>query len=380
MKTAIVTGANGFIGSHLAYQLLGQGWSVYALGRSSASERWRLRMEKALREVDAAAGQFDALQCCEFDILSQSESWEQIEQGGGLPNGAVLFHVAGDTQFTPQDAARRRTVNVGASVAIMKRLKGKIARAIHVSTAFVAGDRGGLVGEDELDCGQHFHNNYEQTKLEAEAAVTSTCRECNIPLIIARPSIITNDRRTGRASTFTHFNALVEVITRIQKHYQITDGQTVSKRVRLMADAAARPNLAPVDSIVPPLLKIATADNAAGNTYNLCHPYPESNTKLVALICEAFGFGDNISFEFLNELAAPLTYTEEMILRSLKPYGPYLNARCEFDLRQSRSVVPDYDSYFTQPDVAYLKKVISFQRNRRAAWRNMDTTNPPARL
>jgi len=375
MKAAIVTGANGFIGSHIVYRLLKQGWSVHALGRSTAASPWLQRVTAALHEVDDAANAFDALHCHEFDLCNPDPCWESISQHGCAPDDTLLFHVAGDTQFTPQDPARQREVNVQASVNIVKGLNGRIARAIHVSTAFVAGDRTGLVREDELDCGQDFHNSYEKSKLDAEVALAAVCREHDLPLVIVRPSIITNDRHSGRASTFTHLNALVEVITRIQEHYRITDGQVVSRSVRLVADAEARPNLAPVDSIVPPLLKIAASAAAAGKTFHLCHPQPESNGKLVDLICEAFGIRGRIIFEFLDNITCPLSYTEEMILRSLKPYSPYLNARCEFDLRQSRSLVPDYDSCFTPLDVSYLRKVIQYQREHR----KVITANNPMR-
>ena len=44
---------------------------------------------------------------------------------------------------------------------------------VYVGTAYVAGEREGLIREDELDVGQHFRNTYEQTKAEAEALVRS---------------------------------------------------------------------------------------------------------------------------------------------------------------------------------------------------------------
>jgi hypothetical protein len=46
-------------------------------------------------------------------------------------------------------------------------------------------------------------------------------------------------------------------------------------------------------------------------------------------------------------------------------YAPYLNSRCEFDVSNSRSLVPDYDDHFTPLDVPYIRKVIQFQRQKR---------------
>jgi len=64
-------------------------------------------------------------------------------------------------------------------------------------------------------------------------------------------------------------------------------------------------------------------------------------------------------------LVRPMSHTEEMILRSLKVYAPYLNNRSEFDLSNTRSIVPDYDSHFSQMDIAYIEKVAQVERQKR---------------
>jgi len=365
MKTAIVTGANGFIGSHIVYRLLAQGGRVYALGRSTATSPWRDRVMAALGEVGSLTDPHGKLECHEVDLNAPDLRLDFVSRKDYSPAETTLFHVAGDTRFTPPDPALQRQVNVQAAVQVINALKGKIATAIHVSTAYVAGNRTGLIRESELDCGQEFRNSYEKSKFDAEVLLTEHCRRQDVALVIVRPGIITNDRESGRASTFTHLNALVEVISRIQDHYHLADGQVVSERIRLMADPAARPNLAPVDSIIPPLLQIAESAAAWGKTFHLCHPQPQSNVQLVELISEVFKVKGKLALEYLASIPRPMSRTEEMILRSLKPYGPYLNSRCEFDLSQSRSIVPDYDSHFTQLDVPYIQKIVEVQRQNR---------------
>jgi nucleoside-diphosphate-sugar epimerase len=365
LKTAIVTGANGFIGAHVVYRLLAQGWRVEALGRSTRTSPWSDRLIVALREVGSIADHPDNLSSHPVDLLSAEMKLDFLLRKDFSPEKTTLFHLAGDTRFTPSNPDFQRQVNIQGALNVINALKGRIARAIHVSTAYVAGNRPGSIREDELDCGQSFRNPYEKSKLDAEIAVTAFCREHNVPLVIVRPAIIINDRQTGRASTFTHLNALVEVVSRIQEHYGISDGQVVSKRIRLVGDPEARPNLAPVDSIVPPLLKIAESSAAPGRAFHLCHPRPQSNIQLVNLACEAFKIKGLVALEFLENMPISISRTEETILRSFKVYAPYMNSRCEFDLSNSRSIVPDYDSYFTQLDVPYIRKVIEFQRQHR---------------
>jgi len=365
MQTAIVTGANGFIGSHIVYRLLERGWRVHALGRSRGTNHWRNRVVAALQEVGNITDFHAELHCYELDLNLSDLSLDFLFRSDYSAAETTLFHVAGDTRFTPSDPNLQRQVNIQASANVIKALKGKIARAIHVSTAYVAGNRIGVIREHELGCGQEFNNPYERSKFDAESMVTALCRELDVPLVITRPSIITNDRQFGRASTFTHLNALIEVISRLQQHYGISDGEVVSTTIRLMADPEARPNLAPVDSIIPPLLEIAESSDTHGKTFHLCHPRPQTNAELVDLICEVFKVKGKLALEYLENILRPMSHTEEMIVRSLKPYAPYLNSHCEFDVSESRSVVPDYDSHFTQLDVPYIRKIVEFQRRNR---------------
>ena len=71
---------------------------------------------------------------------------------------------------------------------------------IYVGTAYVAGEREGLILESELNVGQRYRNTYEQTKAEAEALVRS--RQGSLPSVILRPSIIVGDSETGVTSSF----------------------------------------------------------------------------------------------------------------------------------------------------------------------------------
>lgn len=366
MRTAIVTGASGFIGSRLVHQLLMRGWSVHALGRPKSGKSYEGRVEAALDDIDGRPierGILPELRCHEVDIcdsnLGLSRPLSEVLPG----TDAVLFHVAGDTRFNPPDPEAQRRVNIGGSLNVMRALQDSVASVVHVSTAYVAGDRQGLVLEGDLDEGQGFCNCYEKSKLDAEIEITNLCAESGLPLTITRPSIITNDTRTGRSSTFTHLNAIVEVISRIQKHYGISDGEVVSEEIRIPADPNSRPNLAPIDPIVDALLEVGVSPQGAGRTFHLSHPDPQPNSEVVFLAAEAFGVKDKIALSFVAALPEEPTWTERMLLRSLRPYLPYLNGAATFDLTNTRSIIPDYDSRFPPITHDYMMKVIEFQRH-----------------
>jgi len=365
-RTAIVTGANGFIGSYLARVLLGRGWTVHALGRGKSGVAWQERVWAALKTASPTNELPDStsLHCHEAD-LSQPDLG--LLKSPTLPGEAkaVLVHLAGDTRFVPADPAAQRKANVEGALNVVRALRSSVARVVHVSTAYVAGDRSGTILEREGDVGQGFHNNYEKTKLEAEIAVRSFCGELLLPLAIVRPSIIVNDTVSGRSSAFTHLNVLVEVANRIQEFYGIKDGQVVNHEIRFPVNPSARPNIAAVDPIAEALAGIVESPGSVGETFHLCHPAPQSNAEVFGLVMEAFGINEKISLNFVQQLHGPLTRTEEMIVRAFRVYLPYLNYGGVFDLSNTRQLIPGYDRLFQPASVAYLRKVIAFERAER---------------
>jgi len=367
MKTAVITGATGFIGSRLACKLLNRGWCVHNLGRAKDGTSFQSRSIDAIDDICGIKVNrelFQNLHTHEINICDPDFKLPQSVSEQLRGSDAILFHVAGDTKFNMFDSSSQHCINVTGSMNVIKNLHNSLKSVVHVSTAYVAGNRTGLVLENDLFKGQHFHNYYEKSKLDAEIAVTELCDKLELPLCITRPSIIINDSVTGRSPTLTHLNALVYVITRVQQHYGIKDGEAVGKRIRIPLSPDCRPNLAPVDPIVDSLIEIGTNKRSAGKTFHLCHPKPQTNAEIVSLIAEAFGVKDKLRFMYIDKLPKKLSWMEEMMMRTLKPYIPYVLNACTFDLTNTRSIIPDYDSRFSEITSDYLKKVIDYQRHR----------------
>lgn len=362
-KTAIVTGANGFIGSYLVQVMLKRGWTVYALGRAKHGVTWPKRVLAALGAASMAneLPDLSRLHCYEADLTRLDLGLAKMP-APLAESKAVLVHLAGDTRFVPPDPAAQRQANVDGTLNVIRALRLSVSRVVHVSTAYVAGDRAGLILEREADVGQGFHNHYEKTKLEAEMAVRSLCGDLRLPLAIARPAIIVNDTVNGRSSAFTHLNVLVEMANRIQEFYGIKDGEVVNREIRVPVNPSARPNIAAVDPIAEALMVIAETPGAAGKTFHLCHPSPQSNVEIFGLVLEAFGIKGKINLNFVQQMQKPLTRTEEMVVRAFRIYLPYLNYNGTFDCSNTREIVPGYDGLFKPTNVDYLRKVIAFER------------------
>jgi long-chain acyl-CoA synthetase len=128
--------------------------------------------------------------------------------GGDLSSDALdvdmsdvtaIVHCAADVRFDrPLDEARSINVAGVERLIGLARRAPRLERFVHVSTAYVAGDREGRFHEDSLDVGQGFRNTYERSKFEAEQLV----RASGLPVRVVRPSIVVGESTTGWTSSF----------------------------------------------------------------------------------------------------------------------------------------------------------------------------------
>ena len=125
----------------------------------------------------------------------------------------------------------------------------------YVGTAYVAGERTGLVRENELAVGQSYRNTYEQTKAEAEALVRS--RLDSLPGVILRPSIIVGDSRTGVTSSFKMMYWPLKIYAR-----------GLWRTVPGYPDAVL--DIVPVDFVAAAVARLAFDEAALGSTVHLC--------------------------------------------------------------------------------------------------------------
>ena len=89
-----------------------------------------------------------------------------------------------------------------------------LERLAYISTAYVAGDRHGVVYEHELALGQGFKNHYESTKFQAEVWVRE--RMHRVPTTILRPAIVVGDSQTGETEKFDGPYYLLRTIARAE--------------------------------------------------------------------------------------------------------------------------------------------------------------------
>jgi thioester reductase-like protein len=252
------TGFPGFIGTRLVRSLL----------EADPDERVAAlvepRMADRAAEVATALPGGDRVEVLVGDIAERrfgigNDDWERLQA-----ETTVAYHLAAIYNLAvPLEVAQR--VNVDGTGNVVELCVGceKLQRLNYVSTAYVAGDRKGVVYEHELSLGQGFKNHYESTKFQAELWVQQELG--NVPTTVYRPAIVVGDSRTGETQKFDGPYYMLRTISKA-----VETGGPIAQFGRSEAPF----NVVPVDFIVE-ALQVASRDPAAvGHTLHLVDPEP----------------------------------------------------------------------------------------------------------
>lgn len=201
----LLTGATGFLGRYLLRELQMSGQSVVVLVRGS-------HKQSAVDRITAAMSQWPgspAPVIVEGDLSQPGLGLATEDRRWIARHCSTVVHAAARTALlgTPDGEPWRSNVEGTQHLLELCRQLG-IVDFHHVSTAFVCGNRTDVIREEELECGQEFHNPYERSKYEAERRVRQA--EFLEPTIY-RPSVIVGDSRTGFTSVYQGFYRFVAV-------------------------------------------------------------------------------------------------------------------------------------------------------------------------
>ena len=227
----LVTGATGFIGSHLAEALLARGERVRALVRPSSSRRF-------LPPVEVA------------DTLDS-----------GLAGVTAVIHLAGATKALR--AADYYEANVRATEMLAGAITGRGIRLVHVSSLAAVGPTtaGKALTEDAQPCPL---THYGRSKLQAENVVRGLVPDA----VIVRPPVVYGPRDTG----------VLQLLRPIASGWalQIAGGERWFSAIY-------------VRDLVEGLIAAARSPAAAGDIYFLAHPAPVSWSELISAAARAMG-------------------------------------------------------------------------------------------
>ncbi len=260
----------------------------------------------------------------------------------------------------PADRARpatnaRRLDTILQLAAEMKRLR----RIAVFSTAFVSGDRSGVVLEEELDAGQRLRTPFERSMFDVERLARSAMPR--LPITVLRPSAMIGHSRTGEVCDVSEGPTyLMSLMVRLPAEMPI-----------LLPGTGVVPfNIVPVDYVVQASWALALDPAGSGRTFHLTDPNPVSARKAFDLLSARI----NRPAPFAGQLATGLL-TRTLRLPGVRRLAPARIALLEdltthvtyscsnaLDLLAGSGVVcPPFESY-AETLVAWLA---AFEREKR---------------
>ena len=169
MATAFVTGATGFIGSHVALHLLRRGWQVRAPRRS----KWSSPL------VDGAD-----IDWCSGDI----RNFGQVQSG--MAGCDAVFHIAADYRLWARNPQEIYDTNVAGTVNVLQAaLLKRVERVVYTSTVGALGLKASGQPADETTP-VHLEDmvgHYKKSKFLAEREVERFIDQ-GLPVVMVHPS------------------------------------------------------------------------------------------------------------------------------------------------------------------------------------------------
>jgi Putative dehydrogenase domain of multifunctional non-ribosomal peptide synthetases and related enzymes len=349
--TTALTGATGFLGSHLMASMLTTGYRIIALGRSNKEGTLKERIFKLMRwfGIEALDGQ---LELVEIDFLKPFLGLPESEYKELCAKTEQIIHCASDTSFSERKRENVFKSNVASLKGILDFAEDSKADFFHyISTAYVAGT-GVTYCKEILSSAKTFTNVYEESKAAAENIISRFCQKNSITLSIIRPSIVYGDSQTGRS---LKFNALYFPIRSAQSIRDIylndlnnnggikaaKNGIYIDKDgylflpLKIYLPEEGDLNIIPVDYFVNATIKIIE-NCSQGGIYHLTNNLP-TTMKIVAKYYEQLmkvrGVEIIYGLQPDNLLRNP---AEELFDRFIEPYRPYLSDNRVFDRTNTR--------------------------------------------
>jgi len=242
---ALVTGANGFIGSYLAECLVREGWDVRCLVRRTSNLRWiqSLPTERVYGEV------------------TQPDSLRAAVDGV-----QVVFHLAGLTK------ARRRqdyfAVNAEGTAHLLRACAesgDSLERFVLVSSQAAAGPSDGPTPRKEEDPPRPL-TTYGLSKLRAEQIAREYADR--LPITIVRPSAVYGPRDRDLLVLYRY---------------------AVRGWKPLLGRAPRLISLVHVSDLVRGIVRAATSERAVGQTYFIANPRPTEWEEFADAVARAVG-------------------------------------------------------------------------------------------
>jgi nucleoside-diphosphate-sugar epimerase len=248
----LVTGATGFLGSHLAERLVRDGQRVRALARPSSDTTFldHLGVEKVTGDLT--------------DPPSVERACRDVE---------VIYHAAAKVaDWGPWREFEKHIVEATNNLARAAQ-RASVRRFVHISSVSAYADSGkkDLVVDETSPLGGHTHrwDHYAHAKAQAERDLWELYEREGLPLTIIRPAWIYGPRDRAFIARF---------------HRLLTSG-----RICILGNGRNLLSTVFVGNVAEACLLAAASERAVGQAYNCSSDGPITQREFLRLWADAFG-------------------------------------------------------------------------------------------
>ncbi|HLH31596.1 MAG TPA: SDR family oxidoreductase [Terriglobia bacterium] len=360
-KNVFITGATGFVGSHLAVRFLDAGYHVTALARGSKSASAESRVRDVLNDVGTS--RLENLRVMEGDISLPDLGLNETAKRQVLASTDEVWHCAASLSFQQEDREEIFRMNVDGTRHVVDLVKQLPSRRLHhVSTAYVAGNRPDLALETEINVGQTFKNAYEESKCRAEMLISDAQSSQTIVASVYRPSIVIGDSRSGRATHFhgvyAFIRALWTALERLRR--RMPERGLVHLPMRVLGSETQTLNFVPIDYVIDGMVTISERSDSPGGTYHLANPVPTENRVWLRNICRILGV-EGIELAGADSFVkTPMTRLEGLFQKQMAFYYQYLQGEPRFDCRRALEALKGTGIECPAVNVEFINKMIGW--------------------
>ena len=323
-----MTGASGIVGVEVAAELAARGHAVLAMVHRAAG---LVRNDGSPVACEPGAAPVPGrVALVRGDVRAASLGLGAAEYDQLASSIDLIVHSAALTDIgRPWSVYEPINVAGTAHVLALARHRGQRVPTLHVSTAYVSGERQGVIREHELDAGQGFGDGYEKSKYQAELLVRDAMAG-GLPAAVARPSIVVGELATGRIREFKHLYIVLKLLT---------EGKVRS----IPANYDATLDLVPVDYVARGIVALVERfDRAAGGTFQLVNRRPTTLRDISDVVAEYPAmhvprFVPPASFDKAS--LAPVE--RRMYDWALARFEPYFRRRVEFASDRTLALIGD---------------------------------------
>lgn len=288
----VMTGASGFLGSHLIGELLQFNANSVVLALTRPTSRAKLLGKLAGMYGEEASGRVVPL---DADIAEKGLGLAKDVQAALVSSASGVdhfFHLAASYDMEASDAHNERSNVDGTRYAVeLANALGKAHDTTfqYTSSIVVAGNYDGLFFESMFNEGQEFDNPYARTKFQAEELVRA---KCSANFRIHRPGIVVGSSATGEAEKIDgpyYFFASIQALRKL-----LPSAMTLP-----MIEGGSLP-LVPVNYVVAAMAAIAHNESPAlnGRAFHLVDPSPLTVVEVLNVLAKAAhapGFSPRLS-------------------------------------------------------------------------------------